>query len=44
MMQIFSTISEPIGSTVEIIGRIETEFGMEFDDEVIEELKMVGDR
>ena len=28
---------------VEIIGMIETEFGMEFDDEVIDELKLVGD-
>ena len=28
---------------VEIIATIETEFGMEFDDEVIDELKLVGD-
>ena len=28
---------------VEIIAMIETEFGMEFDDEVIDELKLVGD-
>ena len=28
---------------VEIIATIETEFGMEFGDEVIDELKLVGD-
>jgi acyl carrier protein len=28
---------------VEIIATIETEFGIEFDDEVIDELKLVGD-
>ncbi len=28
---------------VEIIATIETEFGMEFDDEAIDELKLVGD-